>query len=157
VSKTVRDVSEQRKKKEEESSPFVHKNKPAITSKIHYPRGPSVSRPRLEKIDMSDKLSSPSLSSGTSNGLSPRSRTSTASGDESYLVIRKQPPTYAYSNETYDVEVALDAPKNATAPTVGPNPVPIALTLHDTRTGRTCGDETIHDSKRFADSARHWS
>ena len=100
----------------------------------------SLSR-RLDKNnDMSDKLSSPSISSGTSNA---RSRSSTGSGDESYLVIRKQPPTYVYSNETFDVEIALDIHKNPMPSSMGSGEIRIVATLHDTKTGRACGEETI--------------
>jgi hypothetical protein len=91
---------------------------------------------------MSDKLSSPSASSH-STVFSPRGSKSN-NGDESYLVVRRQPPTYVYSNQSFDVEINLQIPKTASPPThLGAHEIEIVATLHNQKTGRICAGEAI--------------
>jgi hypothetical protein len=88
---------------------------------------------------MSDKLSSPSSSSG----YSPRIR-GIGNGDNSaYLVVRRHPPTYVYSNESFDVELQLETPKSLSPATPPPQPIELMASLHHVRSGRECTTEGI--------------
>jgi hypothetical protein len=96
----------------------------------------------------SDKLSSPSSSSAGNNssGYSPHggSRATTGSNsDDPYLVIRQEPPTSVYSNESFDVELELELPKTSSPPsTIWANePIELTATLHHAASGRTCMTE----------------
>lgn len=110
---------------------------------------------------MADKLSSPSSSSGNGNGsgrYSPHggsgSRTSSSGNghgvsnvDDPYFLIRRQPPSYAYSNESFEVEIQLELPKTSSPPTTiwANEPIELAATLYfaNSKHGRACGNEAI--------------
>lgn len=90
-----------------------------------------------------DKLSSPSSSSaGNNSGYSPygSSRATNTSNDDPYLIIRREPPTSVYSNESFDVEIDLELPKTASPPsTIWANePIELTATLYDTKSGTPC-------------------
>ena len=66
-------------------------------------------------------LSSPSTNASkspnsTNASKSPGSRGSFTSKDEPYLIVQRQPPTYVYSNESFEVELQLEVPKTLTPP-----------------------------------------
>lgn len=66
---------------------------------------------------MADKLSSPSSSSTNGGGSSSNQATPPKNGpqrsdDESYLFWRKQPPSYAYDDETFEISVSLEVPQS---------------------------------------------
>lgn len=92
--------------------------------------------------DMADKMSSSSTSS-SGNTYSPLSRGS-AGSDELCLVIRQQPPTYLYSNESFDVEIALDTPKGASPSSFDTcDRIGLDAQLYNVKTGQLCGNEAI--------------
>eukprot|EP00980_Cylindrotheca_fusiformis_P028006 scaffold22575_cov141-Cylindrotheca_fusiformis.AAC.37 len=89
---------------------------------------------------MSDKLSSPSSSSG----YSPRTRGSGGNGDDpAFVVVRRHPPTYVYSNESFDVELQLESSRSRSSSSSPPRSVELAASLHHVRSGRECGTEGI--------------
>ncbi|KAG7346016.1 hypothetical protein IV203_005083 [Nitzschia inconspicua] len=95
-----------------------------------------------------DKLSSPSSSSaGNNSGYSPLggSRATTSSNDNPYLVIRKEPPSSVYSNESFEVEIELELPKTSSPPsTIWANePIELTATLHDAKSGNRCTTEAV--------------
>lgn len=94
---------------------------------------------------MSDKLSSPSTSSGS--GKSPLSRQSggNGNGDDPYLVFLRQPPKYLYSNESFEVELQLELPKGSRSPpsSLGANEIELVASVHHVATGRECGAEAL--------------
>ena len=89
---------------------------------------------------MSDKLSSPSTASSVK---SPGSSRTSASADEPYLTIKRQPPKYAYSNESFDVEVQLEVPKTASPPSLSGFQFEIVPVLYNEKTGTECGSEVL--------------
>lgn len=56
---------------------------------------------------MTDKLSSPSSSSFSGSANTP-GKGNGGSGEESFLAIRKQPPSYVFPDEAFEIEVVLD-------------------------------------------------
>lgn len=90
---------------------------------------------------MSDKLSSP----GSSSGYSTQTRSNGSSGDESAcLVVRRHPPTYVYSNESFDVEVHLvEASKTPSPPSDQAESTELVASLHHVNSGRECSSEAI--------------
>ena len=90
---------------------------------------------------MTDMLSSPSTTSGNSSGNSSRSR-GAANAEDPYLVIHRQPPTYAYSNESFDVEIVLETPEKASSSSLGAfEEVELNASLYNSKTGQLCGSE----------------
>jgi len=96
---------------------------------------------------MADKLSSPSSSSnGGSNQTPPKSGPSGSRDDENYLIIRRQPPTHLFSDETFEVHVGLEVSRlTGDSPTGIEVEVTAALHCH-----RGSSDGT---SSSFQDSA----
>ena len=88
---------------------------------------------------MSEKLSSPSSSSG----YSPRTRGSASSDDSLYITVRKHPPTYVYSNESFEVQLQLEIPKGCSPPTPSSQPIEFGASLHHVKSGRECKSEAI--------------
>mmetsp|Transcript_12058 Transcript_12058/g.28873 ORF Transcript_12058/g.28873 Transcript_12058/m.28873 type:complete len:669 (-) Transcript_12058:893-2899(-) len=88
---------------------------------------------------MSEKLSSPSSSSG----YSPRTRGSASSDESSFITVRKHPPTYVYSNESFEVQLQLETPKGGSPTTPSPQPIELGASLHHVKSGRECTSEAI--------------
>lgn len=88
---------------------------------------------------MSDKLSSPSSGSG----YSPRTRAHGIGNESAYIVVRRHPPTYLYSNESFDIELVVETPKSLSPSSPPPRPIELVASLHDVRTGRECGGDGI--------------
>ncbi|CAJ1945612.1 unnamed protein product [Cylindrotheca closterium] len=88
---------------------------------------------------MSDKLSSPSSSSG----YSPRTRGSASSDESSFITVRKHPPTYVYSNESFEVQLQLETPKVASPSAPSSQPIELGASLHHVKNGRECTSEAI--------------
>jgi len=100
---------------------------------------------------VNDKLSSPSSSSnsyhrdGGSIGNSSGG-TSQSNSDEPSLLIKRQPPSSVYSNESFKVEVQLELPKASSPPSTIWNvddEVHLQATLCYAKTGKTVKDEAI--------------
>lgn len=98
----------------------------------------------------SDKMSSPSSSSNTSqqrDGNENSSRgTSKSNSDEPYLAIKKHPPSSVYSNESFKVEVKLELPKTSSPPSTIWNidePIQLKATLCHAKTGKAVRDEAV--------------
>ena len=90
---------------------------------------------------MADKLSSPSTASSTSYGAqTPRSRG--ANADEPFLILKRQPPAYVYSNESFDVEIGLELPKTASPESrVADGNLELQATLLHSKTNRPSDSE----------------
>lgn len=99
-----------------------------------------------------DKLSSPSSSShnllqfrdGVSVGNSSSAGKMNSHSDEPCLVIKNQPPSSVYSNESFKVEVHLELPKATSPPTTIWNiddEVHLKATLYNAKTGNAVRDE----------------
>ena len=90
---------------------------------------------------MADKLSSPSSSSYTSSGnQTPRSRG--GNGDDPYLVIRRQPSSHIFPNESFEMEVGLDLPKSGSPGSLGTGEIELVATLRQaSKSGRPAGPE----------------
>jgi hypothetical protein len=87
----------------------------------------------------SDKLSSPS-SASADYSLHGGSRATNTSNDDPCLVIRQQPPTFVYSNESFDVGIELELPKKSSSPWVN-EPIELTASLHHAISGRLCTTE----------------
>ena len=103
-------------------------------------------------MTVNDKLSSPSSSSnysqqrdGNSHGNSSRA-TNLSNGDEPCLVIKRHPPSFVYSNESFKVEVQLELPKTSSPPSTIWNideAIQLKATLYHAKTGKAVRDEAI--------------
>lgn len=73
---------------------------------------------------MSKKQPSPSSGDSTTSSLgasSPQSSKSRGSDDQ-FLIVRKQPPTFLFSEESFDVEIALDPTQSSPSSNGGGSP-----------------------------------
>jgi hypothetical protein len=80
-------------------------------------------------VKMTDKLSSPSSSSLSGSANTP-GKSNGGSRDDAFLAIRKQPPSYVFPDEPFEIEVALDVSRGSKhSPQAD---VDIVATLEDT-------------------------
>jgi hypothetical protein len=88
--------------------------------------------PRIFKdqfVKMTDKLSSPSSSTLSGSANTP-GKGNGGSEEYSYLAIRKQPPSYVFPDEAFEIDVSLDVSKGSKQSDQGD--VDIVATLEDT-------------------------
>jgi hypothetical protein len=78
---------------------------------------------------MTDKLSSPSASSLSGSSITP-GKGNGGSEEEPYLAIRKQPPSYVFPDEAFEIEVALEVSRGSKRSPQAD--VDIVATLEDT-------------------------
>ncbi len=97
-------------------------------------------------------VTSPSSSSNYSqhrdgNSIENSSRgTNLSNGDEPCLLIKRQPPSFVYSNESFKVEVQLELPKTTSPPSTIWNideAIQLNATLYHAKTGKPVRDEAI--------------